>query len=193
MKLLFDKELQTGHFKTYSDRPDFKLISLNQTHSDNILTYPHDDLSKEADGIIFNLDESIVFAIKTADCLPIVLIGKKQGAFIHAGWRGVYNQICFNQKIKNIEPFYAFIGPSIQKDFFQVSADFRENFPDSQNFHENGGNLFFDLQKEISMQLQETYNGIQIENCAECTMQSKKYNSFRRDKTTKRNWNIFSI
>ena len=195
--LITNLNLPLGKFEVCYYRPEIKnLVSIRQTHSDIIKdaqeTYPNEI---EGDGIILKLSElkSFSLAIKTADCLPIIILGNKGVCLIHAGWAGLKNKILYNKKIEEIEPYYAYIGPSIQVNAFEVQEDFRAHFKESQNFKTIKGKLYFNLQAEASNQLARKYSKIKIEMSKECTYSNKAFNSYRRDKTTKRNWNIFTV
>jgi copper oxidase (laccase) domain-containing protein len=74
-----------------------------------------------------------------------------------------------------------------------VQEDFKKNFPDSPYFVQNIDFLSFNLRKEATQQIKTSFPSIDIEYSDECTYKNHKYNSFRRNKTTERNWNIFSI
>jgi copper oxidase (laccase) domain-containing protein len=189
--------LPRGKVSIYTNKPDFDFIYLKQVHSSHILDFEQTNslVNSEADGIRFK-NASLLknrFAIKTADCLPVTLIGKESSIVLHVGWRGLQEKILLDKKVIEIEPYFAFIGPSIQKDAFIVTSEFKDNFPDSQNFTKFNYNLTFNLQQEAVDQLLKVNPIINIQNCAECTFNNHQYNSYRRDKTNKRNWNIYSI
>lgn len=195
--LIDSHQLPIGRFEVYNERPQIQnLCSIHQTHSSIIKevsqTYPNE---VEGDGIIlFNEDiKKYSLAVKTADCLPIVLIGKKGVALIHAGWKGLFLKILQSKELQELQISYAYIGPSIQSDAFEVQADFRENFKDSSHFIKSENKLYFNLQAEAMNQLKESFPNIKIEASKECTYKNHSFNSYRRDKTTKRNWNIFTV
>lgn len=194
----YHKLLPFGEFITLNSYcNDLKISHTLQTHSTIICELSNNDLSQtESDGIISKLSElkkGHFIAIKTADCMPIVILGDNEVIFVHAGWKGLADGILKNPIIKKIRPYYAFIGPSIQKDSFEVSDDFELNFPHNSNFYHKNGKLYFDLQKEAQDQLYALYDGINVESSQEDTMLNKKFHSFRRDKTTLRNWNLFTL
>lgn len=194
----YHKILPIGEFLTLNAPTDkVKIIHTHQTHSTIIVEYNGQDLSNiEADGIMTTFDQlskKISIAIKTADCMPIVILGKEKVVFLHAGWKGLADGILKNPLISSICPHYAFIGPSIQSNSFEVSEDFKSNFDNSSNFYSIGKKYYFDLQKEASEQLYSFYNGIHVESCKEDTLQQKKFHSYRRNKTSHRNWNLFTL
>ncbi|MEK7355781.1 MAG: laccase domain-containing protein, partial [Bdellovibrionota bacterium] len=52
--------------------PDFKFISLKQTHSDIVVRTPFGDVIPEADAHVTN-EKHLALAIRTADCVPVLI------------------------------------------------------------------------------------------------------------------------
>lgn len=77
-----------------------------------------------------------VLAILTADCLPVVLASDKGVAAAHAGWRGLAAGVLENT-VKKLHsacgklPDYAWIGPAISYQVFEIGAQVRETFLDA--------------------------------------------------------------
>ena len=193
MKPLFQKEFPTGVFEFYSQEPPMKLIHVHQTHSDKIINYLGNSLSQcEADGIMLDFQKypNITLAIKTADCLPILLLGDKI-TMVHAGWKGLQNNILAHKNLQLENIHTAFIGPSIHR--FEVTADFKKEFPANPHFYQVKDQLYFDLQKEAQCQLSKYFPAAKVYNSNICTLENPAYNSYRNNKTLMRNWNIFKI
>lgn len=186
--LVFEKELPRGRFCVYQSRPQFELIRVKQTHSSIVLN-ENTCNENEADAMVGS--SSMPMAILTADCLPILLLGEKEHAMVHAGWRGLHNEIVKNDLIQKINPIYAFIGPHIRVEHYEVQADFKANFNQANVFSQKDGKIFFDLSLVARAQLESTYPGIKIEDCGICTFQDEHFHSYRRNKTEHRNWNIY--
>lgn len=189
---IFEKKIGDGIFEIFNAKPSFLFHEVNQVHGCAILPANLIDLKNtQADGL---LSEKVTtpLAIKTADCIPLLLLGKKGTILIHSGWRGVYNKIFLTTPVKQIDPYYAFIGPSIQKNNFEVTNEFFNYFPEhKQNFHMKDGKHFFNLQKTTEEMLKESFPSIQIEDCGICTVDNLEYRSFRREKIKVSNWNIW--
>lgn len=70
-------------------------------------------------------------AIMTADCVPIALLGHKNGhkcmAVIHAGWRGLANGVIDNA-VGAFDQAIAIIGVHICQDCYQTDAKFAHDF-----------------------------------------------------------------
>ena len=188
--ITYEAPLLRGRFIVFNERPDFDLLKVKQTHSDIIV---HEDQCQAeiiADGIAGN--NSTPKAILTADCVPLVLLGKDEHVVIHAGWRGLAQNILAHELVKRINPTYAFIGPHIRQEHYEVQKDFLGNFPEfPQAFSERDGKTYFNLSHVAFAQLKKAYPHIVIEDCGLCTFLETKFHSYRRDKTTQRNWNIY--
>lgn len=190
-KILHTQKYREGELTIYNDTPNEEVIHVKQTHSKIIIEYQGSSLTEtEADGIILDPKKypKHQIAIKTADCLPVLFLGKKI-AFVHAGWRGLHNKILTHPLLNELHPKLIYLGPSIQE--FEVTDEFKKHFPNSLYFHESNGKLFFNLQKEAIDQLQKQYPKAKIIQSNICTLRDLNYNSFRRNKTQKRNWNVF--
>lgn len=190
MNIRVSEPLLRGKFETCLQRPDYDFLHVHQVHGAEIVS--PQTLPAEADGIVVSWEEfTKPIAIKTADCLPIVIEGEKGVVFLHAGWKGLSLQILLRPEIALIKPTLAYIGPSIHSCCFEVSEDFRHNFPSSIHFKARAGKLFFDLQEEATKQLRSMYPDLEIKIDSHCTFCSENFHSYRKDKTTQRNWNIY--
>ena len=188
--ITFEAPLLRGRFMVFNSRPDFEFLKVKQTHSDLVIPEDKCAVEIEGDGII---GESVVpKVILTADCVPIVLLGKDKHVVIHAGWRGLAQNILANDLVKSINPIYAFIGPHIRPEHYEVQSDFLSNFPHfKEAFTEHHGKIYFNMEYVATRQLKDAYPGIVVEDCGLCTFSNLKFHSYRRDKTTQRNWNIY--
>ena len=100
----------------------------NQTHGVDIYNYNYNGL--EADGFI-TLEKNAAYGIKTADCLPIIFWNdSNQLSGLHCGWRGIacgiIDKLLMSPHGSKMQ--YAFFGPSISKDFFEVKEDLIEEY-----------------------------------------------------------------
>lgn len=183
-----------GFFAVYTEQPPFIYRESKQTHSCIILPENLADLNyTEGDGLISELPNAIPLSIKTADCMPIFILGKQQLVFLHAGWKGLAQGILKSSLIKNIAPQFAFIGPSIQSHNFEVTEEFRNHFPRYQHYFaaNSQGKLCFNLQQTAIDELIKINPQMQIQNSGICTVDDLKLRSFRREKSKCRNWNIY--
>lgn len=194
MKLLWSHQIDRCSFEVYDDKPDFLFYEVKQVHGTKALEGINSSPSDEADALFTTDFSPQALGIKTADCLPIALIGKKGAAMVHAGWRGLHGGIVLNEKFLALEIHHALIGPAIQGDSYEVGEEFLEVFSDYPTcFQRNDQKLTFDLPQACEIQLKKHYDGITIINSKIDTFSNLGHNSFRRDKTVKRNYNILKI
>jgi YfiH family protein len=113
------------------------LAQVRQIHSG--ITHRVTEASRHApagDGMITNVP-GVLLAIKTADCVPVLLADRKRkvvGAF-HAGWRGTVARVVEKgvgemRRQFGSDPLdlRAAIGPSIRKCCYSVGAEVRAEF-----------------------------------------------------------------
>lgn len=121
---------------------------MNQSHGDQVYVNPlADSTSKtnplesikkfedrpQADAQIFQ-GSGLGLVVLTADCLPILIYDKMNLAIsaVHAGWRGVENQIyvkTINKMLflgSEIQNLVVCIGPHIQSQSFEVDNDVKD-------------------------------------------------------------------
>ena len=190
MEIPYSENLNRGRFETWTKKPDSFLIHATQVHGTDIVS--PETLPCDADGLVVSWEElNEPLAIKTADCLPVVIEGQKGVVFLHAGWRGLANGILGRPEISMIVPQRVLIGPSIHECCFEVSEDFKNNFPESPFFTVRDEKHYFNLQEEAKRLLRKIYPNLLVEITPVCTCCNHAFHSYRRNKTTERNWNIY--
>jgi hypothetical protein len=89
-----------------------------------------------ADALITSA-KNLPIAVFVADCVPIVLVNirQRQIAVVHAGWRGTLGGIVevglakiLAKKSKNFKDIYAYLGPAICGQCYEVSPDLNQTF-----------------------------------------------------------------
>ena len=114
-----------------------RLVTLRQVHSDVI--HPVAALPDQplvGDGLV-TATAGLLLAIQTADCLPVIVVDRRQRAVgvFHAGWRGTVKRIVqkgvgemqrwFGSKPRDLE---AAIGPGVHNCCYTVGEEVRDNF-----------------------------------------------------------------
>lgn len=198
MSLVWSYQFPKNHlakmcFEVYNERPALNFLEVTQTHS-NIICHKA-DIPCCADGILLSPQENFPIAIKTADCLPIALLGERGSALIHAGWRGLQSKILHDSKICELKPLWAVIGPYINPLNYEVGEDVFEAFSSKQYFQKKicsnkENKWFFDLGAEASSQLLKLAPDLKITLSPLYTFSDLSLHSFRKNKTEKRNYNI---
>ncbi len=170
-----------------------------QTHSTDYLLCDGAGIqhSKQAD-ILITRSSGCSVAVRTADCLPILLIDPKSGiaAAVHAGWRGTAKNIAHIaiQKMKkfgaNSEHILACLGPCITAPCFEIDTDIGDLLCQSHpqahlHIRYENHKAWVNIQAINALQLQSS--GVQpanIESIALCTScLPERFFSYRRDGT----------
>jgi polyphenol oxidase len=134
---------------------DWTLTGCWQTHSADVRVVRSDQEGQPKPGVLgddiycdalISRTPKILLAVKTADCVPILLGDAKTDAFaaVHAGWRGTSSSIVA-RAIKQLQNEYgtrstdlrAAIGPAANSCCYEVGDEvikvFKERFPESDH------------------------------------------------------------
>jgi purine-nucleoside/S-methyl-5'-thioadenosine phosphorylase / adenosine deaminase len=160
-------------------------IQTRQVHSNKFISAMEFVPGIEADAVYTDLPSDFL-SVLTADCLPL-LVYHKQGiaAAIHAGWRGIYDEII--PLTLNHLPSGTLVaaGPSIGPCCYEVGEDladkFEQKFGPSVVGREPGKKPHLDLRKAAILQLQSAaVEEMEIsEICTAC--HPDLFFSYRRD------------
>lgn len=181
--------------------PGLELIKLKQTHSDIVRVHARDASAHGLEGdAIISRDKNTIFAMSTADCLPVMVVQATTGwmASIHAGWRGVANGIV-PKTLKLLvaesgskEGIRIWIGPHIKMSSFEIGADVKDQIlASAPKFHPEEGQLkplpdgkfLLDLSRVVAAQIADA--GVTPESLwvsTEDTKTTLRYHSHRRDR-----------
>lgn len=169
------------------------LYTVNQVHQDKIVNMTSHDMSPvEADGI-FTDNNKIALGIFTADCYPVIIVGKKHIAALHCGWKstvlGIIDKACEMFESAADTPFYAYIGAGISAKNFEVKQDFIDSvnkFMKADDYLEiHASKLTFNLLALVKNKLSSA--GIKtIESANICTFDDERFYSYRKTKTISR-------
>jgi len=151
------------------------------------------------DALVSNT-RGVLLAVKTADCVPVLLGDKKTGAFaaVHAGWRGTSTSIIM-RVIEQLQQEYgtqaadlrAAIGPAANLCCYEVGSEvidlFKERFSGSEQLltPTRDGHARIDLQKANRDQLVGAgVSAEKIHVAPLCTMdRGDLFFSYRREKS----------
>jgi YfiH family protein len=161
------------------------LATLRQIHSATCVpALGRSGVLARGDALLENTPGSVV-AVKTADCLPILLVDERHRAVaaVHAGWRGTVTGIAQRAVEAMREQFgtlpadlHAAIGPGIGKCCYEVGPEVAAQFGQQGRAH-------VDLAEANRRQLMDagvTPERIYASNL--CTMcRGEEFHSFRRD------------
>jgi copper oxidase (laccase) domain-containing protein len=195
INMLLNHPLPGAIFQTFAQKPHGPFFDVQQVHSSDLIVITEETPATseiKADGLI------VLFSgwksrplpnlmIKTADCLPVAIMGEKGYALVHAGWRGVEDQFFLHPELDKIAPYHFYLGPSIHQEFYEVGKAFLTKFSEIES---RNGRFYLNLPGAAGKQIQGQYRHAQVERSPICTFQTESFYSYRRDQTTRRNWNL---
>lgn len=164
------------------------LATLRQVHSNRTVNAQgRAGCLGEGDALLDNAP-GILLAVRTADCLPILLVDARNRAVaaVHAGWRGTVNEIAretiraLQEKFSTrVQDLHAAIGPGIGACCFEVGAEVSAQFGFS-----HARSRTIDLAEVNRRQLiTEGLAPDQIYSAALCTFcLAQDFHSYRREK-----------
>lgn len=166
-----------------------RILSPNQTHSDNVEFVDDRNEYPNTDGLILQNTNDAVY-LRFADCTPLIFYDtvQKIAAVSHAGWRGTAQKI----GVKTIEKMQSYpkdiialIGPAISMCCYEVSEEVRDTL--LATVQETEGlfiNRNVDLKRINAQQLKEI--GVrQIDICPYCTScDNDLFYSYRKENGT---------
>lgn len=180
-----------------------EIYSCYQVHSarveninhENFIDFEYGKILLDTDGLISN-KENVALTTKFADCTPIILFDpiNKVQASVHSGWRGTakkISEVAINKLISeynsNPKDIYAFVGPSIDANLYEVGPDVYEAFKNIKNrdkyFKPKENNKFLLDMKSVNRDIL-IENNIPIENIEVSeynTLSDENLHSARRD------------
>ena len=188
---------------------DWSLTGCWQTHSANVRVVRSQEEAQPKPGVLGD-DEycdalvsntpRILLAVKTADCVPILLGDPKSGAFaaVHAGWRGTSASVV-KRAIEQLQKEFAVstaklraaIGPAANVCCYEVGQEvidrFKERFPEANSLFvpTRDAHARIDLQKANHDQLIAAgLSAERIHVAPLCTMdRTDLFFSYRREKS----------
>ena len=140
----------------------------------------------------FTTEAGIVLAVRTADCVPVLVSGPGVVAVAHAGWRGAASDIvgALVARLRGelgVQPaqLVAAIGPAISGTAYEVGEEVVEGLrasglPDAAFLGSRPGRPHVDLPSAVAAQLRRT--GVtQVHVVRRCTYADPGLYSYRRD------------
>ncbi len=184
-------------------KDDISIHEIEQVHGDKIAfleDFHFDVVSGGYDGM-FTATSGKVLCVRTADCIPVLFFDGINGitGALHCGWKGIYKDIILNaagilrsRSLFDLSGVISIIGPSICRNCFEVKEDFMSKFTQKDKnsvsfMHQKYGKTYFDLKGFLKYQLVSSgFEAKNIYDMNKCTFEDKKFFSYRRDKTEKR-------
>lgn len=173
--------------------PEFALYEVNQVHGPVVAVAAGDTASMrrfDADALIATPEQARAVAVRTADCVPILLADLRSGAVaaVHAGWRGIEARVlgAAISALPDSAELVAAIGPHIGPCCFEVSLDVAERISNAASAavvrRTRADKAWVDLGEAARVQLHMLgLPDTHIDLLAHCTFCSSGYHSYRRD------------
>ncbi len=202
-KEYFDK--YSNEFNDNSSVEEFVISSLgvpivwmDQVHGTKIELIHENSVNiiEACDGL-YTEKENIALAIKTADCLPLILCSKegKELTALHVGWRGLHGGIVENALLNfkcATQNLVAWLAPCISSTNYEVGRDVYSLFTDldsesisSFKTSDNKDKWIFSLKQECTRRLQKF--DVQVITNTFCTFEDEQlFYSYRKDSSSKR-------
>lgn len=170
------------------------IAHMRQVHGDRIAYVSGPGLNEECDAI-FTDHKDLWLAVKSADCLPVLISTPSAVAAVHCGWRGLQAELLPNMLHVLMEEFrispvemFVHIGPAIAQHNYEVEDSFADIFPD-KFFRESQhtGHLMLDMPALAKYQATELgVPDLNIHNSDMCTFDhADQFHSYRRAKQEK--------
>lgn len=171
--------------------PQYQFCFLKQVHGNKVVEASETNIIEADAHYTDRKNQALV--IQTADCLPILFSAENQVFAIHAGWRGIAQNIIGACKSAIQSPIHvAAVGPHIQKESFEVGVEVAQQLekmgPACRPFvfaHENSEKRFVDLnvlaEKQLFL-LQASPPPVHF--LEQDTVTDPLFHSFRRGKQT---------
>jgi len=172
-----------------------KLVFANQTHSTDMKRVEGNESRVNAD-ILFTTKKNVALAITHADCQAAIIFdpSKKVLALVHAGWKGLVNNIyqtCIEglkqEESCRVEDLIVCISPCLCSDHFEFK-DYEKHFPEKYfSFQIKDKHFDFSaMAKSDLLALGVLEQNIELSGiCNSCNLND--YFSYRNDKKTGRN------
>jgi len=164
--------------------PEAPVARCRQVHGATVLEVCEGGDAGEADALITRRP-GLLLAVRTADCLPVLVATPSAVAVIHAGWRGVAAGVIPATLALLPRPAHAVIGPSICGACYEVGrevvAGVAASGPPPEVFvrRGRGGRPHVDLLAAGAWQIQKA--DVEVSLCAPCTYENVQLHSYRRD------------
>lgn len=178
--------------------PQFNFKSLHQVHGNEIVETTEDSLESIQADAHWTGKKKLALVVKSADCIPVLAYSREEKIIfaIHAGWRGVQNQIIPKTLTKLDSHWEILIGPHITKDSFEIKKDCLDllkigtSLPE-KDWHQNNR---ADLLKIVKTQIKEASpTSTLAPNLILDTKTDLRFHSHRRDQATAGRQNSFIV
>lgn len=167
------------------------IAHMRQVHGDRIAYADKVGVYEEVDALYTDKPD-LWLAVKTADCVPVLVSSPKAVAAVHCGWRGLHAQLLPKTLQTMMETFgvspmelYVHTGPCIRAEHYEVDDTFAHYF--DERFlkpAKKKGKLLLNMPAVVRRQAMDAgINDLNIFDSALCTYEDDDlFHSYRRAK-----------
>jgi YfiH family protein len=168
--------------------PQFIFRQIKQTHSDILIKSVNNSENIEADAHATS-ERNLALVIRTADCIPALIYdeNKSIALAIHAGWRGVQNQITAKAigALNLSEQLKLYVGPHIQQPSFECGQDVFDLLkPTAKDYFKKSDKYFVDLKNILVKQVKSFAKNPNVVFLDKDTLVEQNFSSYRREKNS---------
>ncbi len=164
--------------------PGAVVARMSQVHGRGVLRALGPGMVGEADALVTDVP-GLLLAVRVADCVPILVLGERGVAAIHAGWRGLALGVIFAALDELGPGRAAVIGPCISAESYEVGDEVIDGIlgagvPGDAFIVVGPRRAHADLRAAAAWQLRAA--GVaSVEAIGPCTFIDTRLHSFRRD------------
>lgn len=128
-------------------------------------------------------DDTVVWGVRTADCVPLLVVSASSVALVHAGWRGLAcGVIAATLRALDESVQYVLIGPCAGAARYEVGEEVVAQIGASAQVRRGEeGKPRLDLAQTARVQLEQFgVPGARILSAAICTISDTRFHSYRR-------------
>ncbi len=181
-----DRDLRVAISREVGIQPQW--ATLTQVHGARAVFVTEPGHHGEADALVSDVP-GLPMVIATADCVPVVLLGQRTRAVIHAGWRGVGSGVvaaAISMMVRSGDEIErAIVGPHIGPCCYEVGVDVVEAIGGHVRTTRTGA-MSVDLQAAVAHQLGD----VPLTGSSTCTYDNDDLASYREDGTSDRQMTI---
>jgi polyphenol oxidase len=101
---------------------------VRQVAGDSVVRVCEPGFAGEADALV-TAETDLCLSVAVADCVPVALVGEREVGMVHSGWRGTLSGVS-GKAAHSLggDLMQAYIGPSIRRCCYEVSAELAAQF-----------------------------------------------------------------
>ena len=149
------------------------------------MTKPGADAGVEADAAITRV-QGVKLAVRTADCIPLVLVADDGIGVVHAGWRGLAAGIVQKTIAELGSVGQAYVGPHIRAGCYEFGAVDLDDVAKVLGDGVRGTTVWGTPALDLTTGVRAALGDIPVEDTGACTACSDVYFSWRARRDTGR-------